>query len=222
MKKVLTVPFFFDLKSPFSYLAKDPLRQLQKTYAFDMEYLPYDFSRRSPQMFYPDRRSEVEWLKIRYMYKDLRRFANLRDPPLVIKGPTKLFDSSIANIGSLYCSSKSKTLFNSYIDIVFEKFFQRQLEIDDADCVFEVIAGLAKATGVDANDISRDEFGQYLDNEGRKKLRDIEVRGDKMGVFGVPTVFIEDEMYFGNDRIDFVEKHLQRLGLVRDVQESKP
>ncbi len=29
------------------------------------------------------------------------------------------------------------------------------------------------------------------------------------GVFGAPTFFIGDEMYFGQDRLDFVEEALQ-------------
>jgi 2-hydroxychromene-2-carboxylate isomerase len=31
------------------------------------------------------------------------------------------------------------------------------------------------------------------------------------GVFGSPTIFVGDAMFFGNDRIDFVREHLARL-----------
>jgi 2-hydroxychromene-2-carboxylate isomerase len=30
------------------------------------------------------------------------------------------------------------------------------------------------------------------------------------GVFGSPTMFVGDAMFFGNDRLDFVREHLAR------------
>jgi len=34
-------------------------------------------------------------------------------------------------------------------------------------------------------------------------------RAVRRGVFGVPTFFVDDEMFFGNDRLDFVKARLQ-------------
>lgn len=31
------------------------------------------------------------------------------------------------------------------------------------------------------------------------------------GVFGAPTIFVGDAMFFGNDRLDFVREHLAKL-----------
>lgn len=209
MKKTLKVPFFFDLKSPFSFLAKDQVYRLQRTFDINVEFLPYDFSRRSPNLFVPDQRSPVEWLKIKYFYKDLRRFANERTPPLIIKGPLRLYDSSIANIGSLFCLTKSEDLFKAYIDEIFQRFFLRELEIEDQTVIFDIILGAARKCSVP--NVEREEFIRYLSDEGKNQLNAIEKRGDEMGVFGVPTVFVDEEMYFGNDRMDFVEKHLGKI-----------
>ena len=208
--KRLKVPFFFDYKSPYSYLAKDPIFHLQQSYNIDVDFLPYDFSRLQPNMFRPELRTEVDWMKIRYFYKDLRRFANERTPRLVIKGPKKLFDSSFANIGGLYCQEKSPLLFKLYTDHVFEKFFLRELDIGDPDNIANVIKSLSESCEIDDN---VDGYLNYLSSEGNQKLREIEEMGDEMGVFGVPTVFVDGEMYFGNDRMNFVEKHLESLGL---------
>jgi 2-hydroxychromene-2-carboxylate isomerase len=38
---------------------------------------------------------------------------------------------------------------------------------------------------------------------------------DKLGVIGVPTLVIGDQVFWGNDRIDFVRDHLYDLGLRR-------
>jgi 2-hydroxychromene-2-carboxylate isomerase len=41
--------------------------------------------------------------------------------------------------------------------------------------------------------------------------RDI-VQAAERGVFGVPTFFVDGEMFFGNDRVDFVRLRLSLLG----------
>lgn len=211
MAKRLTVPFFFDFKSPFSFLAKDPLRQLRKGYDIKIDYLPFEFSRLQPNIFIPDLREDITWTKIRYMYKDCRRFANERDPPIVIKGPQKLFDSSCANIGGLFCLSQSEVVFEDYMDFVFEKFFRRELAIDNEKDMAEVIDMFGKKHGVDS--VCGESYRSYLHGEGKNRQEEIHKLGDSMGIFGVPSIFVEDEMFFGNDRMHFVEKRLKELDL---------
>ena len=36
------------------------------------------------------------------------------------------------------------------------------------------------------------------------------VASQRLGVFGAPTFFVGDEMFWGNDRLDFVESALER------------
>ena len=212
LSKKLKVQFFFDYKSPFSYLAKDSVFRLQNNYEIVVQFLPYDFSRLQPDIFRPELRSELAWQKIRYMYTDCRRFASERDPPLIIKGPKKLFDSTCANVGGLFCLTKSPALFKAYTDIVFEKFFKRELAIDDQIEIARVISKCATDSKLD---LDIQEYTEYMEEEGKLALYEIEREGDALGIFGVPTLVVEKELYFGNDRIDFVEKHLSRLGLAK-------
>ncbi|MFT6015002.1 MAG: 2-hydroxychromene-2-carboxylate isomerase, partial [Candidatus Azotimanducaceae bacterium] len=43
------------------------------------------------------------------------------------------------------------------------------------------------------------------------QLIDSTNQAQQRGVFGVPSICIEDELYWGKDRMEFVEAHLARL-----------
>jgi 2-hydroxychromene-2-carboxylate isomerase len=40
------------------------------------------------------------------------------------------------------------------------------------------------------------------------KLDDVTAKAAERGVFGAPTIFVGDDMFFGNDRLDFVAEAL--------------
>jgi 2-hydroxychromene-2-carboxylate isomerase len=56
-------------------------------------------------------------------------------------------------------------------------------------------------------DWKADEFLRFtLSNEAEAQYRASTLAAHRRGVFGVPTVVIGDEMWWGNDRLDFVEE----------------
>jgi 2-hydroxychromene-2-carboxylate isomerase len=47
--------------------------------------------------------------------------------------------------------------------------------------------------------------------EAKDRLRQNTDRAVERGVFGAPTFFVGNEMFWGNDRFDFVEEALRKL-----------
>ena len=67
---------------------------------------------------------------------------------------------------------------------------------------------IAEQLGVDP-----DEFEAKSESESvRQSLIDSTNKAREKGVFGAPSIIIEDELYWGKDRMEFVEDHLQKLG----------
>ena len=91
---------------------------------------------------------------IRYSYMDARRLANRRG--LTVRGPQKIFDSSIAAIGMLY--AQRHDVFRKYYDLVFERFWKRALDIENREAIR---AALAEADAPVAG------FLDFLDGDGR-------------------------------------------------------
>lgn len=87
---------------------------------------------------------------------------------------------------------------------VFRACFQDGADIDDA----EVVAGLAQAAGLDPD-------GLRVAIAGDAGLRAAGCWSDELvarGGFGSPTLFVGEDMYFGNDRMPLVEVALHQAG----------
>jgi len=198
-----TVRFYFDYKSPFSYLAKFKIFDLEKTHPnIKVEYLPFQFSVK--KLFgNPDMRDPLQWNKVRYGYMDVRRFANEHNPPLKIMGPTKAYDSTVALIGGLYCLHRRKDnnkTFRIYTDRVFELFFNRKFDVESVSAVKDMLAD------VSADKEWASKFDDFL-AEGRKEIERIEKQGiEEDKIWGVPSFIYNGELFFGADRFDWLIK----------------
>jgi 2-hydroxychromene-2-carboxylate isomerase len=193
------IKLYFDYKSPFAYLAKDGAYQLEDNYHVQIEWLPYVLN--IPEALGDlQNRTKQQWRKIRYLYMDARRWANKRG--LLVRGPQKIFDSSIAAIGMLYAREQGK--FRPYHDRVYERFWKRELDIEDQQAIAAVLAE------VGANP---EGFLAYLEREGRTELAVIQQRAEADEIFGVPIFIVEGEMFWGHDRILLLREKLEAMGL---------
>ena len=83
--------------------------------------------------------------------------------------------------------------------MVFDRFWKRELDIDDADAV---AAAVAEAGG------DGDGFKTYLAGEGVKEHDRIIEKGNEIGIFGVPSFVLDGELFWGNEHLPSVRKRL--------------
>ena len=199
--ELLTIKLYFDYKSPFTYLAMEPAYDLMRTHRVRLRYLPhlFDFNAYGGQL---EQRTERDWRKVRYLYRDVRRFANERG--ISIRGPQRLFDSRLALISGIFADRHG--LFRPYSDRVFERFFKRELNIEDG----AALAAVIKEVGLDA-----DAFKRFAEHEGPEALKAALAEAERDEVFGVPTLIVDGEPFWGNDRVVWVIKKLDAMGLRR-------
>jgi 2-hydroxychromene-2-carboxylate isomerase len=184
---------YFDYKSPYTFVGKGPAYALETDYGVRLTWLPYaiDLS----EIADPQRAAHA-MRKIRYLYLDARRFA--KPQGLTIRGPERIFDSTPALIGMLFAQTHGK--LRPYHDWVFERFFKRALDIENP----VQIEALLREAGVPT-----EGFREYLAGEGRAKLERIRVEAEQRGIFGVPTFFLDGELFWGQDRLPLVRKRLE-------------
>ncbi|MBM3492023.1 MAG: disulfide bond formation protein DsbA [Alphaproteobacteria bacterium] len=191
---------YLDLKSPYAYLAKDPARQLEQRFGFAFRWLPYTL--RIPEFLgTPEDRNAHQWRRVRYSYMDARRAANERG--LVILGPQKIFDTSLAHIGWLYAERTGPAVRARYLDLAFERFWKRELAIEDAGAIAQTLA----EAGADAAG-----FAPYLAGSGRAAYEAVLNEAEAMGVFGVPMFVLDGELIWGQDRLSLVVDRLSGKG----------
>jgi 2-hydroxychromene-2-carboxylate isomerase len=197
------IKFYYDFKSPFTYLALAPALGLESSHRVSLSFIPCDFKPRLAYGGELDQRQPHDWNKVRYLYADARRFANERG--LIIRGPQKLFDSRLAMMSGMYADRHGR--FREYAPHVFERFFKRELDLEDP----AALASVLRECGLDAED-----FAHYAATDGAADLARAFAEADRDGVFGVPTVIVAGEPFWGNDRIEWVIKKLDAMGLRRE------
>ncbi len=205
------ITHYFDYKSPYAYLAQADTFQLQDDYDVEIDWLPYTLDIPSylgsakvdaTGKVLEESRNAHQWRRVKYSYMDCRREANRRG--VVIRGPQKIFDSSIAHIGLLY--TKKHGDFRRYHNTVYERFWRRELDIENPQVVQTVLqeAGIESAG-----------FLGYLKSEGQQEHDRLRNAAEEMGVFGVPSYVLNGELFWGNERLVRVQEKLEQEGLRR-------
>jgi len=200
----VTVVHYFDYKSPYAYLAQQATDDLEAELGIAIQRLPYtlDIPSYLGDARLDEHGSDVvgtrnahQWRRVRYAYMDCRREAARRG--LVIRGPRKIFDSSVAHIGFLWATRAGR--MRPYHDRVFERFWKRELDLGDAAAVACELAGCG---------VSAEGFHTFLAGEGRALHDRIRADAEAKGVFGVPSYLVGDELFWGNERLPHVRERV--------------
>jgi 2-hydroxychromene-2-carboxylate isomerase len=198
MAEAEEVKLYFDYKSPFAYLAKDPAFALPDRYAVRLRWIPFLLRIKGK-----GERSIYSEHKARYSYLDARRWANRRGG-FRIMGPLKVYDSTPALIGGLFAMQEG--FFRAYTDAVFTRFFERRLEIDQPDEVAGVVAELGG---------SAEAYHGFRAGEGERALEACLTEAAEDHIFGVPLFLFRGEPFWGHDRLGLLEERLTEAGLRR-------
>ncbi len=192
------VRIYTDYKSPYAFVANRRLFELEDNYGVELEWLPYTL-RIAEFMGAVEQRTPHFWRKVRYLYMDARRYANAQG--LTMKGPRRIYDAFYSSVGMLFAQRHG--FFRPYHDTVFQRFWSHDLEIDDFAAIADVIASV----GGSARD-----FDAYVTGPARAEHDRIIQDAEALGVFGVPTMVFNGELFWGGDRIDMLIERIKNPG----------
>ena len=189
--------FYFDFGSPTAFLANSRLRQLQQEYDFKIHYKPVLLG----GIFKATGNSSPVMVaaKGEYMLKhDLPRYAQKYSVALKFNPhfPINTLQLMRAATGLL-----DKSNFDSFINTIFKAIWIDGLNMGDEMVLQKVLS--------DSNFNSQDIFKLASTDSVKEILIANTDSAVKRGLFGVPTIFINGEMFFGQDRLDFVEEILK-------------
>ena len=95
--------------------------------------------------------------------------------------------------------AQRKNVFIDYHNLVFERFWRRELDIEDPQVVADVLAEVgANISGFEA----------FLNGQGVAELAHIMEDANDRGVFGVPSFIIDGQLYWGAENLPLVREHL--------------
>ena len=200
-----TIALYSDYKSPYAYLAVAAADALARDFGAEIQWRPYilDIPAYLGAANVDDEgnvlseaRNAHQWRRVKYSYMDVRRYANREG--LTIRGPRKIFNSMTAGVGMLYAQAHG--VFRPYHDLVFERFFKRELDIEDVASIGAILA----EAGADVT-----SWDTYATGDGPDDVKRIQDEAEEMGVFGVPTFVLDGEIFWGREHLPVIEEMLK-------------
>ena len=194
---VKTIEFYFDFGSPAAYLAATQLPHLAADTGATLVWKPMLLGgvfqatgNHSPADIKP---------KGPYMNADLKRFAKRYGVPFV-HNPHFPINTLLLMRGATGVQMQQSERLASYADAVFQAIWVDGLNMNDTATVGNVL----QAAGFDAAELVALANAQATKDQLKATTQEAVARG----VFGAPTMFVGDEMFWGQDRLDFVRDAL--------------
>ena len=191
-----TIDFYFDIISPYSYLAHAVLPKIAAKHHREIAYRPVDLNVIKLKGGNTGPSSRDQPLKIKYAYQDFARWSARYGVPMKRLGG---YDPKCRlTRGTFFAQDRGKA--GDYVTAAWRRIWGEGGSLADE----ALMRALAREMGW-----KEDEFLAFLESaEADARFRDSTEAAHARGVFGVPAMIVDSELWWGNDRLDFMEEYL--------------
>ncbi len=194
-----SVEFYFDLGSPYSYLAYYRLLQMAEQQEIQIVYKPILLG---GVFKATGNRSPIEIpVKGAYSILDMQRWAEYYQIPMQMNPHFPMNTLTLMRIlTGVQLLHLEK--FEQVLKLLFDAMFGTPQNLNEPTVLAEVL----KPSGFSVEDIMSMVQSEVV----KQKLITETEQAIQRGIFGAPTFFVGDEMYWGQDRLHFVEQALNK------------
>ena len=192
------IEFHFDFSSPYSYIASEQIEPVAQRHGRTVDYKPvllgavFKASGSAPL-------TELYAPKASYAKRDFERSARYAGVPYQL--PSRFPIASLAAKRSVvWLQQHRPERAAPFIHAVYRAFFVDDRDISDA----AVVAEIAREVGIDPAELA----AGVQQPEIKERLKTLVDQAIQAGIFGAPTIIVDGEVFWGNDRIPQVERWL--------------
>ena len=189
------IDFYFDFGSPTAYLAFTQLQLIAKRNGVNLIFHPillggiFKATGNSPPAAIP--------AKGLYMMRDLQRYAEKYQVPYE-RNP--FFPINTLSLMRGAVSYQNNGDFERYVNVIFHNMWVEPKNLNDEDVLKKMLIE------------NNFEYNDFLKRTSDQRIKDQLISNTEKvvqkGAFGAPTIFIGEEMFFGQDRMDFIEQYI--------------
>ncbi len=191
------VEFFFDFGSPYTYLAYHELRRIAQARGAQIVWRPILLGgvfqatgNHSP--------AEIP-AKAKHLDVDMQRWAQAYGVPFAMNPHFPIHTLALMR-GAVAMQQRGEEPFQRYLGAMFSAMVEKPRNLNNP---MEIGAVLAEA-GFDPMECMQ----AIQDTAVKEALKVATAEAVARGVFGVPTFFVGEEMFWGQDRLHFVDAAL--------------
>ena len=197
----MTVDFIYDFGSLNAYLAHKAMPDISARTGAVFRYMPVLLggvfkltNNQPPMMAFGGVKGKMD-----YQMLEIKRFVRDHKITAFKMNPHFPVNTLMLMRGAVVAEAEGRSA--DYIEMGFKAIWEESLKMDDPE--------------VFASRLAKDGFADYLEKitapEVKAELMRATSAAVERGVFGAPSFFVGDEMYFGKDRLDGVEAEIERL-----------
>ncbi len=193
-----TVEFYFDFGSPATYLAWTQLPMLCAAEGAELVYKPmllggvFQATGNASPVTIP--------AKGRFMLQDLARYACRYQVPMHFNPYFPINTLDLMRAATAVQRYQAER-FEAFLRLIFEAMWVRARNLGDP----VVLAETLSQGGFDPQQL----LAWSAEQEIKDQLRATTEEAVQRGAFGAPSMFVGTELFFGQDRLDFVREALQ-------------
>ena len=195
-----TIEFILDLAAPNGYLAWYPLKDIAARTGTGLVVTPvflggmHKLTGNSPPMM---RDADVKG-KVPYAALEFQRFLDRHEMTKFRMHPALPFNSIL--LQRILVAARDQAEMQGLVDALQPAVWERNIDCGDADAV----GALLEEGGFDAGRL----LSATQDPVVKQRLADNTEHAVERGAFGIPTFFVDGEMWFGKERLGQLEEYL--------------
>jgi len=188
-----TVEFYFDLGSPATYLAYTQLPKICEQTDSQLIYVPILLG----GVFKATGNASPATIaaKGKYMFQDLDRYARRYGVPLKFN-PHFPINTLMLMRAVTGMQLRHPQRFLAFVDCLFKALWVDGRSLDEP----ATVAAVLNQNGFDPDEV----LALTAEEEIKAALKVNTEKAVQRGVFGAPSMFVDDQLFFGQDRLDFV------------------
>ena len=199
---MIKVDYFMSHGSPWTFLGHNRLNKIVKKFNVKLNMYPVNYGEIFPiSGGLPVSKRPLQRQKIRL--QELKRWAEFLNIDLIPE--PKFFPSKSLLPSLLIIAAKIKKTNKDFelASSIMNALWVKELNVDEENTLKNIMDNLE----LDSEDLL--SFAKSQECESMfKEYTNIAI---EKNVFGAPTFIIDDQIYWGQDRLDFIERHLLKL-----------
>lgn len=188
------VRFFFDYVSPYAYLASTQIRALGERHGVEVEPVPVLFA---AMLGSTGARGPAEIpVRREYMVHDVTRLARALGVPLA--PPATHPFNPLAALRVTWAARPEDRW--RLVEAIYRAAWVDARRVDDAS----VVAAVVDACGLDGAAL----LARSTEDDVKRALRERTDEIIRQGAFGVPTMTVDDQLFWGVDSLHLLDRYL--------------